>query len=273
MATIVITPPKKFAIPKVSELWEAREVLYRFGARDVTLRYRQTLLGVMWVVLQPLLTALIFVLVFAQVANLTYNGIKPIVFIFAGVTAWNLFSGIITRAQTSLVSNRDLVSKVFFPRMLVPLAVVYSCLVDFAVSVGFLIVLMVIFGVNPGVAVLLAPVWTVMILLMASGVGTGDGSAHRAASGTSTTSSLPPAVPALRQPHRVRHPERACQVAGGLRPESADLAAPGVPVVPRARPRPRTLGDGAFHRRTRSLFSSAGRSSSSRWSAASPTSI
>ncbi len=74
MATIVITPPKKFAIPKVSELWEAREVLYRFGARDVTLRYRQTLLGVMWVVLQPLLTALIFVLVFAKVAHLSYGG-------------------------------------------------------------------------------------------------------------------------------------------------------------------------------------------------------
>ena len=123
MATIVITPPKKFAIPKVSELWEAREVLYRFGARDVTLRYRQTLLGVMWVVLQPLLTALIFVLVFSKVAHLNYGGAPPIVFIFVGVSAWNLFSGIITRAQTSLVSNRDLVSKVFFPRMLVPLAV------------------------------------------------------------------------------------------------------------------------------------------------------
>jgi lipopolysaccharide transport system permease protein len=171
MPTIVITPPKKFAIPKVSELWEAREVLYRFGARDVTLRYRQTLLGVTWVVLQPLLTALVFVLVFSKVAHLTYNGTKPIVFIFAGVTAWNLFSGIITRAQSSLVSNRDLVSKVFFPRMLVPLAVVYSCLIDYLVSLGFLVVLMVVFGVNPGLAVLLAPVWTLMFILLASGVG------------------------------------------------------------------------------------------------------
>ncbi len=171
MATIVITPPKKFAIPKVSELWEAREVLYRFGARDVTLRYRQTLLGVVWVVLQPLLTALVFVLVFSKVAHLHYGGSTPIVFIFAGVSAWNLFSGIITRAQGSLVSNRDLVSKVFFPRMLVPLAVVYSCLVDFLVSIAFLVVLMVIYGVNPGVAVVLAPVWTFMIILLASGVG------------------------------------------------------------------------------------------------------
>ena len=171
MATIVITPPKKFSIPKVSELWEAREVLYRFGARDVTLRYRQTLLGVVWVVLQPLLTALLFVLLFSRVAHLNYGGTQPIVFIFAGMVVWNLFSGIITRAQASLVSNRDLVSKVFFPRMLVPLAVVYSCLVDFLVSMVFLVVLMVVFGVNPGVAVLLVPVWTVMFILLASGIG------------------------------------------------------------------------------------------------------
>ncbi len=172
MTTIVITPPKKFSVPKVAELWEAREVLYRFGARDVTLRYRQTLLGVVWVVLQPLLTALVFVLVFSKVAHLHYPpGAPPIVFVFVGVMVWNLFSGIITRAQTSLVSNRDLVSKVFFPRMLVPLAVVYSCLVDFLVSLAFLIVLMVAYGVNPGVAVLLSPVWAAMTILLASGIG------------------------------------------------------------------------------------------------------
>jgi lipopolysaccharide transport system permease protein len=171
MPTIVITPPGRFSIPNIKQLWEAREVLFRFGARDVTLRYRQTALGVIWVVLQPLLTALVFVLVFAQVAKLNYNGTKPLVFIFAGVTVWNLFSGIITRAQGSLVSNRDLVSKVFFPRMLVPLAVIYSALVDFLVSVAFLAVLMIIFGVNPGLPVLLAPLWTVLFILMASGIG------------------------------------------------------------------------------------------------------
>jgi lipopolysaccharide transport system permease protein len=168
---IVITPPGRFSLPKVSHLWEAREVLYRFGARDVTLRYRQTLLGVVWVILQPLLTAAVFVLVFHQVAHLKFGGQPPIVFIFTGLLAWNLFSGVIPRAQGSLVANRDLVSKVFFPRMLVPLAVVYSCLVDFVVSLVFLIVLMVIFGVNPGWAILLSPLWTAMVILLASGIG------------------------------------------------------------------------------------------------------
>ncbi|MGO8873971.1 MAG: ABC transporter permease [Acidimicrobiales bacterium] len=171
MANIVITPPRKFAFPKVSDLWEAREVLYRFGARDVTLRYRQTALGVVWVVLQPLITALVFVLVFDKVAKLSYGGAPAIVFIFVGLLAWNVFSGIITRAQGSLVSNRDLVSKVFFPRMLVPLAVVYSSIVDFLVSLVFLVVLMITNGVNPGLPVVTVPVWTLMVVLLASGVG------------------------------------------------------------------------------------------------------
>jgi lipopolysaccharide transport system permease protein len=168
---IVITPPGRFSLPKVADLWEAREVLYRFGARDVTLRYRQTALGVVWVVLQPLLTALIFVLVFGKVAHLSFGGEPPMVFIFVGLLAWNLFSGIIPRAQGSLVANRDLVSKVFFPRMLVPLAVVYSCLIDFLVSAAFLVVLLVVYGVNPGFAAVMVPVWTLMVILLASGIG------------------------------------------------------------------------------------------------------
>lgn len=171
MANIVITPPGRFSLPSVSQLWEAREVLYRFGARDVTLRYRQTLLGVVWVILQPLLVAAIFTLVFSKVAKLPTGGVAPLVFIFTGLLAWNLFSGIITRASTSLVSNRDLVSKVFFPRMLVPLSTSVSTITDFLVSAVFLFILQAIYGVRPGIALLLCPVWAVMVILLASGLG------------------------------------------------------------------------------------------------------
>jgi lipopolysaccharide transport system permease protein len=155
MANIVITPPGRFSIPNVKHLWEAREVLFRFGARDVTLRYRQTLLGVVWVVLQPLLTAAVFTLVL----------------VFSGLLAYNMFSDMITRASGSLVSNRDLVSKVFFPRMLVPLATGCSSFVDFVVSSAFMGVLLVIYGRSPGAAIVLLPVWTVMLMLFASGIG------------------------------------------------------------------------------------------------------
>lgn len=171
MATIVITPPGRFSFPKISHLWEAREVLYRFGARDVTLRYRQTLLGVVWVLLQPLLTALIFAVVFGKVAKLSTGGVPPLVFSFAGLLAWNLFNGIITRASTSLVSNRDLVSKVFFPRMLVPLSTSVSTITDFLVSLAFMGALLAIFGITPGLALVLLPVWAVMVILLASGCG------------------------------------------------------------------------------------------------------
>ncbi len=170
MAQIVITPPSRFSIPKVRELWEAREVLYRFGARDVTLRYRQTALGVVWVLLQPLLIAAIFVVLFNKIAKIP-TPVTPIVFVFCGMLAWNLFSGIISRAATSLVSNRDLVSKVFFPRMLVPLATSVSNLTDFLVTMVFLFVLQGIYGVAPGIALVLAPVWAVMVLLLACGCG------------------------------------------------------------------------------------------------------
>jgi lipopolysaccharide transport system permease protein len=171
MANIIITPPGRFSLPSISQLWEAREVLYRFGARDVTLRYRQTLLGVVWVILQPLLTALIFTLVFNRVAHLPSGGVPYLPFVFAALLAWSLFNGIITRASISLVSNRDLVSKVYFPRMLVPLATAYSTIVDFAVSLGFLVVLLIIYGINPGIAVVLSPIWTAMVILLASGLG------------------------------------------------------------------------------------------------------
>jgi lipopolysaccharide transport system permease protein len=173
MPHTIITPPRRFALPKLSELWDGREVAYRFGARDVTLRYRQTLLGVTWVLLQPLLTAAIFTLVFNKVAHLNTPGYKGpyLLFAFVGLLGWNMFNGIITRAQQSLVANRDLVSKVFFPRLLVPLAVAYSNIVDFVVTAAFLFILMAAYGTGPGWALVLVPVWMVMVLLLASGVG------------------------------------------------------------------------------------------------------
>jgi lipopolysaccharide transport system permease protein len=171
MNRIVITPPGRISLPKLGQLWEAREVLYRFGARDITLRYRQTALGVVWVVLQPLLTAGVFTLVFGRVAKLPSGGVPYFIFSFAGLLAWNIFSGIVTRSSNSLVSNASLVSKVYFPRILVPLASAYSVLVDFLVSLALLVALLVAYGINPGWAVVLSPIWVVMVVLLSSGCG------------------------------------------------------------------------------------------------------
>lgn len=169
--TIVITPPRRFAVPNLLHLWDAREVLFRFGIRDVTLRYRQTALGVVWVLLQPLLTAGVFTVVFGQVAKLPTGGVPYFLFSFAGMLAWNLFSGIVSRSTTSLVSNSALVSKVFFPRILVPLSTAYSALVDFAVSFALLVVLLFAYGVSPGWYVFLLPVWVALVVMIACGLG------------------------------------------------------------------------------------------------------
>ncbi len=173
MATrpIVITPPGRLPLPAWRELWEAREVFTRFGTRDLKLRYRQTALGVIWVVLQPLLSAGIFSVVFGQIADLSSDGVPYFVFSFAGMLAWTVFNGIVTRAAPSLVNNQALVSKVFFPRLLVPLSSVLSVLVDFLVASALMAALLVIYGVTPGWAVVTLPLWILAVVLLGSGIG------------------------------------------------------------------------------------------------------
>ncbi len=171
MSTIVITPPGRFSLPKIRELVEGRDVFLRFGMRDITLRYRQTALGAIWVVLQPLLSAGIFSVVFGAVAKLPSGGTPYFIFSYAGMLAWNLFNNIIGRASTSLVSNQALVSKVFFPRMLVPLATLLSAAVDFFVALAMFVVLLFIYQINPGWPVLLLPIWVLSNVLLAMGLG------------------------------------------------------------------------------------------------------
>jgi lipopolysaccharide transport system permease protein len=170
-SVIVIAPPGRIPVPDLRHLWESREVLLRFGARDITLRYRQTALGVAWVLLQPLLTAGIFTVVFGQVAKLPTGDVPYFLFSFGGMLAWNLFSGIVTRATGSLVSNSALVSKVFFPRILVPLSTACSAALDFAVTLVFLGILLAAYGIAPGWGVFLIPVWFVLIVMIACGIG------------------------------------------------------------------------------------------------------
>jgi lipopolysaccharide transport system permease protein len=171
VTNIVITPPGRFTLPRLRELWEAREVFLRFGLRDITLRYRQTALGVIWVVLQPLLAAGVFSIVFGTVADLPSGGVPYFIFSYAGLLAWNVFNGIVTRSSSSLVANQALVAKVFFPRMLVPLSTVVSVLLDFVVALAMFVVLLFVYDINPGWPVLLLPVWLLLTVMLAVGVG------------------------------------------------------------------------------------------------------
>ncbi|MEY2420249.1 MAG: lipopolysaccharide transport system permease protein [Acidimicrobiaceae bacterium] len=173
---LTITPRRRWLAINLAELLEFRSLLSRFAARDVTLRYRQTALGVAWVVLQPLLGAGILSFVFGSVAHLPGPaGVPYFVFSLTGMVAWTTFSQITTRASSSLVGNAQLVSKVYFPRLLLPLSTVLSTLIDVGVSLGLLGVLMLLYGVHPGPALVLLPVWLLLLVSASLGIGMGAG--------------------------------------------------------------------------------------------------
>lgn len=153
------------------ELWAARGLLVALGERDIRLRYRQTALGVAWVVLQPLVTAGVLVFAFGRVAGLGGSGVPLIVFVFAGLLGWFTFTNTVNRVSGSLVLHSALISKVYFPRLVLPLSTVLSALIDFVVGLVLLAVLMAIYGVGTTAAVLTLPLWLLLVLLLGTGVG------------------------------------------------------------------------------------------------------
>jgi lipopolysaccharide transport system permease protein len=166
-----IRPPSRWTSLGLDEIWQFRDLLASLAMRDIKLRYKQTFLGVAWVVLQPLLAAGIFTFVFGLIAKLPSDGVPYFLFSFAGMLGWNLFSNILTRAGTCLVINANLISKVFFPRLVLPFSCLGSSLVDFVVSCGMMALLMLCYRVAPGRAILLLPLW--LLLLSAAGLGVG----------------------------------------------------------------------------------------------------
>ena len=153
------------------QVWVFRDLLTTLAERDIKLRYRQTALGVIWVVLQPLLAAGIFSFVFGRVANLPSDGVPYFIFSFTGLLAWNAFNSTITKISACLVGNSQLISKVYFPRLILPLSTVFSTLIDFGVAALLLGLLMFLHGIVPTAAILLTPIWLALILMLAIGLG------------------------------------------------------------------------------------------------------
>ena len=152
------------------ELVRYRDLLWTLTDRDIKLRYKQTVLGVVWVVLQPLVASLIFAFVFGIVAGLSSNGRPYVLFAFAGLTAWSVFANVVSRASGSLVSNAHIITKVYFPRLLLPFSAAAASLVDFVVSLGVMGLLMALYRIWPSWPILLLPVWTGVLLLMGMGL-------------------------------------------------------------------------------------------------------
>jgi len=167
---LVIEPTRGWAVLKLGEVWEYRELLYFLVWRDVKVRYKQTALGIAWVVLQPLVATVIFTVVFGNLAKIPSGNLPYPLFAFAALLPWNYFAGALTRAGTSLVNNANLITKIYFPRLIIPLAGVINGLVDFGISLIVLVALMIYYGVVPNAAVLLLPFFLLMAIGTALGV-------------------------------------------------------------------------------------------------------
>jgi lipopolysaccharide transport system permease protein len=144
------------------DLWRYRELFYFLAWRDILVRYKQTAFGVAWALLQPLLTMAVFTIVFGRLAKLPSEGAPYPILVFAALLPWQFFAAAVTNGANSLVSNANLVSKVYFPRLIVPSASVIPGLVDFAISLGFLAVLMAWFGAWPDWRVVALPLFLLL---------------------------------------------------------------------------------------------------------------
>ncbi len=166
---LVIGPDAGWPSLSLREPWRFRGLLLTFAGRELRVRYRQTALGVLWFVLQPLIMAATFTFVFGAVARMPEERTSRLVFTYAGVLAWNLFSQIVIRGSHSLVQNAPLLSKVYFPRELLPLSMVPLGLVDLAVALGLLVVILAVTGTAPTAAALLLPLWIVLLCVLGAG--------------------------------------------------------------------------------------------------------
>ena len=144
--TIYIKPPSGFTALNLRDLWVYRELVFFMVWRDIKVRYKQTVIGVAWVVLQPFFSMVIFTVIFGQLMHVQTDGDPYPIFSFAALLPWTFFAGALGRASTSLVADANLISKVYFPRLILPFAAVISMLVDFAVSFIMLIGLIDIFS-------------------------------------------------------------------------------------------------------------------------------
>ncbi len=153
------------------DLFRYRELFYFLAWRDVLVRYKQTVIGILWAVLRPLLTMIIFTVVFSRIARLPAEGMPYPVMVFAAMLPWQLFATSLSEGSNSLISNSNLISKVYFPRLIVPASAVIVSFVDFAISMVLLAVMMAVYRVWSGVYLLSLPLFTFLALLASTGAG------------------------------------------------------------------------------------------------------
>jgi lipopolysaccharide transport system permease protein len=169
--TIRIEPSRGWVSLKLRELWEYRELLYFLVWRDIKVRYKQTVLGAAWAVIQPFFTMVVFSIFFGRLAKIPSDGIPYPLFAFAALVPWNFFATGLSQSSDSLVASANLIKKVYFPRLAIPIATVLAGVVDFVIAFVMLLLLMIFYGARPGIHVLCLPPLFLLAFVTAVGVG------------------------------------------------------------------------------------------------------
>lgn len=168
---IIIEPTKGWKFIDFKELWRYKDLLYFLTVRGIKARYAQSILGIGWAIIQPLFTTLVFTVVFGGLAKVDSDGIPYILFSYLALWPWNYFSGTLSESANSLVSNAGMITKVYFPRLILPLAAIFSKLLDFMISFAVLLVLLIYFKVMPGIEVVWLPILLIQLLMTSLGIG------------------------------------------------------------------------------------------------------
>jgi lipopolysaccharide transport system permease protein len=168
---LVIEPSHKLQFINLREVWGYRELLWAFVQRDIKVRYRQTVIGGLWAIIQPFSTMVVFSFFFGYIAHISSDGLPYPVFSYAGLVLWSYFTGALTAASASMVGSAGLITKVYFPRIIVPIAATLAGLLDYLVALSIMLGIMLYFHVFPTLLVLLLPTVVLMAWLLASGIG------------------------------------------------------------------------------------------------------
>src|ERR1041385_2966790 len=168
---LTIRPGSGWAALNLAEVWQFRDLLFTLAGRDIKVRYKQTFLGVLWVILQPVIGAGVFTVIFGKVLDVKTGNTPYFLVAYSSLLGWNLFSGVLGKASGCLVGNAGLISKVYFPRFILPLNAIPSTIFDFGIALVIMIPLLIRYHIFPGPALLLLPLWIAMLIAAALGVG------------------------------------------------------------------------------------------------------
>lgn len=168
---IHLTPSKGWVSLKLNELWEYRELLYFLTWRDIKVRYKQTVLGALWAIIQPVMTMIVFSLFFGGLAKIPSDDIPYPIFTYAALVPWTFFANGLTMSTNSLVGNANLITKIYFPRLVIPIATVISGVVDFVLAFAVLIMMIVFYGIVPTANIIWLPLFLALAFVTSLGVG------------------------------------------------------------------------------------------------------